>query len=214
MSDIIKASGIKLFGSLKYPEITLSDEKTTFITGESGCGKSSLLKVFNATLIPDEGTVFYNNRDISGFDKIDYRRRVVLVPQEVFLTDGTIKENFEFYYRARGESVPDDDKINSVLKLCCLEYIPDMPCGLLSGGERQRVFLAIFVSFDFEVLLLDEPTAALDEITARILLTNLKCYCRENRKTLAAVCHNSELVKAVADEIITVRREREDERDS
>ena len=214
MADIIRAEGIKLFGTLKYPDISIAAEKATFITGESGCGKSSLLKVFNSTLIPDEGTVFYNSRDISGFDKIDYRRRVVLVPQEVFLTDGTIRENFEFYYRLRGEKLPEDECIDNALRLCCLEYIPDMPCGLLSGGERQRVFLAVFLSFDFEDLLLDEPTAALDEATASRLLLNLKRYCLENGRTVAAVCHSGELVRSFADEIITVRREQKNERDS
>lgn len=204
--DIISVSGLKALGFITYPDIKIHDNAATFITGESGCGKSTLLRLFNATLLPDEGTVLCNGRDISDFDKAEYRRRILLVPQEIFLTDGTIKENFDFYYDMRGETPPDSDKISEYLKLCCLEHMPDMPCGVLSGGERQRVFIAIFLSFEPPVLLLDEPTSALDGVTARKLLAGIKEHCRLNGTTLVTVCHSEELTEAFADSIIRLQR--------
>ena len=78
----------------------------------------------------------------------------------------------------------------------------------LSGGERQRVFLAIFLSAMPKVLLLDEPTAALDEQTSETLLHNLKQFCSQNNISVVCVCHNGELVRQFADQEIRLGEER------
>lgn len=81
-------------------------------------------------------------------------------------------------------------------------------CATLSGGERQRVFLAIFLSAMPKVLLLDEPTAALDEQTSETLLYNLKQFCSQNNISVVCVCHNGELVRQFADQEIRLGEER------
>jgi putative ABC transport system ATP-binding protein len=72
----------------------------------------------------------------------------------------------------------------------------------MSGGEKQRAFTAICLSLMPKVLMLDEPTAALDEVNAENLLSNIKSFCAENDMTLIVVCHNLQLAKNFADNII------------
>jgi putative ABC transport system ATP-binding protein len=78
----------------------------------------------------------------------------------------------------------------------------DTHCQTLSGGERQRVYIAIFLSFNAEVLMLDEPTSALDEMTSRKLFENLKQYMHKMQHTLIVVSHDARLIETFADSVI------------
>ncbi len=132
---------------ISYSDIAINENEITFITGCSGCGKSSLLKLLNITAIPSFGSVLYRGSFISEYSPIDYRKNVLLASQDFFLFDKSIRENFRLYYDARDESCPDDDYILEILGICCIDFEVDTPCHTMSGGERQRVFLAICLSF-------------------------------------------------------------------
>jgi len=197
---ILKSSnGMKFLDILTYPEIKIFPNAVTFIVGKSGCGKSTYLKLLNATILPSVGSIEYNGKNIQELDIIDFRKKVMLVPQEVFLFDETIEENFALYCRNREEEKPLPAQMENALDICCANFPLSTRCSVLSGGEKQRVFLAIFLSCLPEVLLLDEPTAALDINTAQTLLANIKCFCNERNITAIVVCHTDELVKAFAD---------------
>lgn len=187
---------------ITYPEISFEENKFSFIAGESGCGKSTYLKILNRTVLPTSGNIFYKEKDISRLPVLNYRKEVLLVPQEVFLLDGTIEQNFEFYYDAREQQKPSESEMAKFLEICCAEFPITADCRKLSGGERQRVFLAIFLSFMPKVLLLDEPTAALDEKTSVTLLGNMKEFCGQEHITVICVCHNEGLIQQFADTII------------
>ena len=200
--------GLQFIPTITYPDIAITEGKFTFLTGESGCGKSTYLRLLNATVLPIAGNIQYRGAAIDiGMDIIEYRRKVVLTPQEVYLFDGTIETNFRNYYKMREESVPERAKMQEFLRVCCSLYPLDTLCDTLSGGERQRVFMAIFLSFNPEVLLLDEPTSALDEQTAKRMLTNLKSHCKTQDITVVAVCHSDELVRQFADIQIDLGKE-------
>lgn len=197
---ILKSSnGMKFLDILTYPEIKILPNAVTFIVGKSGCGKSTYLKLLNATILPSVGSIEYNGKNIQELDIIDFRKKVMLVPQEVFLFDETIEENFALYYRNREEEKPLPAQMKNALDVCCSDFSLSTACNVLSGGEKQRVFLSIFLSCLPEVLLLDEPTAALDINTARSLLSNIKYFCSERYITVVVVCHNDELVKEFSD---------------
>ena len=206
MEYILTAKSLRFLDIIQYPDISFKEKTFTFITGESGCGKSTLLKLLNATLLPQQGQIFYRNHDISQENILEYRRKVLLVPQEVFLFEDSVKENFRIFYSMREQAIPSDETIKHFLHICHADFAIDNSCTTLSGGERQRVFLALFLSFLPDVLLLDEPTAALDENTSVILLTNIKSFCEENGITPICVCHNPELVQKFAQEVICLNK--------
>ncbi len=206
MSFIHSTNGMQFLNVIKYPEINIEKNKTYFITGKSGSGKSTYLKILNKTIIPSSGTISYVDTDINTLPTISYRKKVLLVPQEVFLINGTIKDNFHFYYETAEKENLNDDEILKFLEICCINFSIDTNCKTLSGGERQRIFLAIFLSTTPEVLLLDEPTAALDEKTSIQLLSNIKKYCKKNNITIVCVCHSNSLVQKFSDNIIDMER--------
>lgn len=150
---------------------------------------------------------FYRSKPLEDYPVLDYRKEVMLVPQQVFLFDGTIRENFDLFYDMREEKQPLDEDVQRFLSICCADFPLSANCATLSGGERQRVFLAIFLSAMPKVLLLDEPTAALDEQTSETLLHNLKQFCSQNNISVVCVCHNGELVRRFADQEIRLGEE-------
>lgn len=206
MDTLFQLTNLKFKDFLTYPDLTIKRERVTFISGESGCGKSTLFRLLNATLTPSAGTIEFCGTNISEINTITLRREVLLASQEVFLFEGTIQENFEQYYRCRNQSCISETKMRDYLSICCAEFSLDSNCATLSGGERQRVFLAICLSFLPKVLLLDEPTAALDEATSQCLFSKLKLFCLEHQITLLVICHTANLTELYADHVIVLQK--------
>ncbi len=202
MNAILSANGLKFRDLIAYPPIEIKPAVATFLTGESGSGKSTLLKLLNATAVPSAGVILYEGLDVEGMDTLRIRREVVLAAQNVFLFDGTIRQNFDQFYDFRDEPPIGEVDLKRFLALCCADFPPDARCETLSGGERQRVFLAIHLSLKPKVLMLDEPTSALDEATSFKLFSNVKTWCAENGTALIAVSHDQKLADAFADEVI------------
>lgn len=194
--------GMQFLDIITYPEIKVEEGSFTFITGESGCGKSTLLKLINRTVLPSAGEINCCNKEISSLPVLEYRKEVLLVPQEVYLLDKTVAENFYFYYEMRGEEPPNDEIISKFLNLACLDISKNSDCRKLSGGEKKRVFLAIFLSFSRKIILLDEPTASLDFECGEKVLKNIKDYAKENNITVLCVSHNKVLADKLSDYII------------
>lgn len=193
---------------LKYPDLQIEAEQTTFISGTSGCGKSTLLRMFNATVSPSQGMLTYNGRELSEYPAVALRREVALVGQVVYLFDGTIADNFRIYFGYRGQPAPALAEQNKCLEICCAEWPVETSCRHLSGGERQRVYTAIFLALQSPVLMLDEPSSALDGQTSTRLLANLQAYCRTQSRTLIVVSHDLTLSQGFADQVITLDTQR------
>jgi putative ABC transport system ATP-binding protein len=206
MEAMIQVSNLKFQNFLQYPDLTIPLGKVTFLSGESGCGKSTLLKLLNATLTPSSGRIEYCGRSISEMDTISLRREVLLASQEVYLFDGTIQENFKQYYRFRDQICISETKMRDYLSICCADFPLDTKCQVMSGGERQRVFLSICLSFLPKALMLDEPTAALDDVTSIRFFSQLKSFCMENQITLVVICHNKRLIEMYADGEIVLQK--------
>lgn len=207
MDLIITATDVCYLDFLRFPPIAIERGCATFISGESGCGKTTLLKLFNATISPSAGTICFDGFDMENIEPIVLRRQVLLAGQAVYLFDDTIRGNFERFYDYRGEPCIDEDRMRECLYLCSLDFPLIARCQTLSGGERQRVFLAIHLSMNPKVLMLDEPTSALDKKTARQMLARLKAYCGQAEITLVVACHDPALVESFADHVITLPRE-------
>ena len=132
------------------------------VTGPSGSGKSSLLRLLNRLDEPSEGTVHVGGRDYRDIEPRELRRRVGMVSQRPFLFPGTVALNVAFGPNHRGEPT-SEGLISGLLERVGLAGYEDRDVSHLSGGEAQRVSLARTLANSPEVLLLDEPTSALDE---------------------------------------------------
>lgn len=208
MKNIISVKGVAFKEIPPYPEINIEEGETVFVTGESGCGKTTLLRLLGGLLSPDRGVIEYKGADISALNPVKHRRDVLLVNQNVFLFEGTIEDNFREYYSYREEKCPEKDEIRKYLEVCCVPFGAEDKCDNMSGGEKQRVFEAVCLSFMPKVLMLDEPTSALDEKNSRQLMENIKAFCKENGITLIVVSHDGSVTQEFADRIIALGGEK------
>jgi ABC-type proline/glycine betaine transport system ATPase subunit len=147
-------------GRTVLADVTLAlADGTTALVGPSGAGKSTLLRLLNRLADPATGTVRYRGRDVRDYDVLALRREVALVPQLPSLIDATVAENIGYGAALLGRECDTGEFL-------ALAGLPDpfaeRPARQLSVGEQQRVMLARALALKPLVLLLDEPTAALD----------------------------------------------------
>ena len=198
------SENLEFAGFIRYPRIAIDQGAFAFMVGESGCGKSSYLRLVNGTAVPTAGEVFIGGRPAASYSPVMRRKLALLVPQEVYLPEGSVREGFRFYYEARGSACPDDQAIRDALAVCCAgDLAIDALCEELSGGERQRVFQAILLSLpEWKLLLLDEPTAALDEATEARFFGNVRSLCRDRGATALVVSHSVAAARRYATDIL------------
>lgn len=182
--------------------VTISVTSGTFIaiTGPSGTGKSTLLRLLTRLEEPDAGRIVYRGRPLADWEPTELRRRMHYVFQNSILFPGTVADNLSYPLRLAGQS------LNNASIHCLLERVA-LPVSYanrsvdgLSGGEKQRVNLARSLSLSPDVLLLDEPTSALDEASTVHIEAEICKYCREGH-TIIWITHSPEQAKRLADRV-------------
>ncbi|MDK7475757.1 ABC transporter ATP-binding protein [Bacillus paranthracis] len=191
---------------LHIPYLQIQKEKITCIIGESGSGKSSLLRMLNDLQSPTSGTIEYNGKLISDYPPIQLRRDVVMLGQTPPIFDGTIKNNLLMGLRLSEKPFPNDDILQSALKVVSLEKSLEDNADSLSGGEKQRLAFARIVLMDPPVYLLDEPTSALDSDTERRVMKQFTMLAKEKKKTVIFITHSQQLPEEIADDIIEISK--------
>ena len=156
-------------------EISLSVEAGAHltITGPSGSGKSSLLKLLAALVSPSSGRIVYQGRDLEDLDPVTYRREVSYCFQQPVLFGQTVRDNMAFPFEIRHLPFDQERVLTALARLNLGPEFLEKPIKELSGGEKQRVALVRNLLFEPKVLLLDEVSSGLDEKTKTLLRTFL-----------------------------------------
>jgi ATP-binding cassette subfamily C protein CydCD len=185
--------------------LTVEPGETVALVGPSGAGKSTLLSVLLGFVRPTAGRVRIGGADLSGLDLAQWHARVAWVPQRPHLYAGTIAENVRL---ARPGA--DDTAVRRALRDAgALTFVEALPAGMdtvlgedgagLSAGQRQRLALARAFLADRPVLLLDEPTAALDGATEAEIVAAVRRLARG--RTVLLVAHRPALLE-LADRVV------------
>lgn len=183
--------------------INLNIEKGEFICvlGPSGCGKSTLLNIIAGLEEATGGRALLNGREIRGAGP----DRAVMFQESALFPWLKVLDNVEFGMKMAG--VLKDDRREKALKYLKMVHLTKFQNSLiheLSGGMKQRVALARALTLDSEVLLMDEPFAALDSQTKSILQLELQQIWLETQKTIIFVTHNVEEAVFLADRVIVM----------
>jgi ABC-type multidrug transport system fused ATPase/permease subunit len=166
--------------ALRDVSLCLPAGQITVISGENGAGKSTLLSLLVRLDDPAGGAITFNGVDARDYDIDSLRNRIGLVPQEVWLTEGTLRENITY-----GAPLATEEAVQSAARLARVDEFADrLPLGCatplgeggaaLSGGQRRRVALARALLRDCPLLLLDEPTAGLDADAERLIIETIQ----------------------------------------
>lgn len=177
------------------------------IVGESGCGKSTFLKLLLRFWQKDNGQICYNGTDIDNINSENLLDNVTMVSQVTYLFDETIEDNLRI-----AKPNATQDELEKACKMASVhDFILSLPDGYqtrvgalgdnLSAGEKQRIGLARAFLRGSELILLDEPTSNVDSINEGIILTALKEQKR--KKSIILVSHR-ESTMAIADRVYRV----------
>jgi osmoprotectant transport system ATP-binding protein len=194
-------------GTVAIDNVSFTVERgtTTVLVGPSGCGKTTTMKLVNRLEDPTSGTVRFDGTDVQDLDKIDLRREIGYVIQEIGLFDHmTVRDNVATVPELKGwETERIDDRVDELLDLMDLPpttYRGQYPTEL-SGGQRQRVGVARALAADPDVMLMDEPFGALDPITREDLQNEFLDIQSELDVTILFVTHSIDEALKMGDKI-------------
>ncbi|EEG78939.1 ABC transporter ATP-binding protein [Dethiobacter alkaliphilus] len=199
------------FNNIRYKDILEIEDllipvnKVTCIVGESGSGKTTLLRLLNKMISPDEGEIFFHDTPLTNIPAVDLRRRVVMLSQVPVIFPGTIEDNLQAGLSFSEKPLAEEQKLREALLLVHLNKDLAGEADKLSGGEKQRLCLARMMLMEPEVMLLDEPSGALDEDTEELIINSLVNFARDHNKTLIMVTHSKNVARQYAQQIIEVR---------
>jgi len=192
--------------------LEVSNGETPVLLGESGCGKTTTLKLINRLIEPTAGVILVEGRKTTDWDTIALRRRIGYVLQDGGLFPHfTVRENvgltLKLADRDPGEINKRVDEMLSLVRLEAASFAGRYPHEL-SGGQRQRVGVARALAADPELVLLDEPFGALDVITRTGLQKEFAALVREMNKTAVFVTHDLHEALTLGDRIALMERGR------
>ena len=192
---------------LQNISLTIKRHAVTAIVGQSGCGKTTLLKLLLKFYEPDDGTISLGDVSFGNIPHHEWRSRCGTVLQDAYIFSDTIADNITL-----ATATPDVPKLTQAISIANLDtLLTELPLGLhtcigangmqLSGGEKQRVLIARAVYNNPDFVFFDEATSALDAVNERHIVNNLNQFF-EN-KTVVIIAHRLSTVQH-ADQIIVL----------
>lgn len=197
--------------ALNEVSFTIPKNKTTALVGYSGSGKSTILKLLERIYDPDEGRILLCGRELKDYDLKTWRGKIAFVTQNAPMISGTIRENILYGIR---REVSDEEIMAAAGLVYVDEFIRSCPDGLehqvgqfgskLSGGQKQKISIARAILMGSEYLIMDEPTASLDIVSAEEVakaIENLR-----GKATIVMIAHQMRVIRN-ADQVIVLNKE-------
>lgn len=188
-------------------DLEVQPGETVALVGRSGSGKTTLTNLIARFYDPTNGSIHVDGHDLRDVDPQSYRRMLGIVEQDVFLFDGSIRENI-LYARRRAT---DQELIAASQAAAADEFITALPDGYdtligergfkLSGGQRQRIAIARAILADPKILILDEATSNLDSESERLIQHSLSDLLRG--RTAFVIAHRLSTIRG-ADKIVVI----------
>jgi iron complex transport system ATP-binding protein len=214
MSDRLRAENLTLSYDQRVVTeglgVSIPDGSFTVIVGPNACGKSTLLKALARLLKPTVGTVFLDDRPITGYSAKQVAHRLGMLPQTPIapngITVGDLVARGRYAHQSllRQWSREDEAIVGEALRLTDTLELSRRFVAELSGGQRQRVWLAMVLAQQAPIMLLDEPTTFLD-LAHQIEVLDLCADLHDQGRTLVAVLHDLNLACRYADHLIAMR---------
>jgi putative ABC transport system ATP-binding protein len=206
---IFRLENIKYKGILNIDDLQIPAYMVTCLTGESGAGKTSLLRLLNRMDDPDSGLIYYQDQLLDEFNPIELRRKVTMLSQAPFTLPGTIEENLQIGLELTEREKKDKEELVKALETVQLQKSLDESAENLSGGEKQRLALARLLLLNPEVYLLDEPTSALDEEAELTVMGRFLEKVKREKGTVIMITHSKQLADMCAEERIVLKKAKE-----
>jgi NitT/TauT family transport system ATP-binding protein len=197
------ASGRRAVEVLRRLDLNVRAGEFVAIIGPSGCGKSTLLSLLAGYLMPTSGRVLFRTRPILG----PGRERMMVFQQPALFPWLTTAENVAYGLKLkanRGNGRNIKQTVDAMLQLMQLDGFARHYPSDLSGGMRQRLEIARALAVDPQVLLMDEPLAALDALTRRRMQREVLQIWEKTRKTILFVTHDIDEAVVMADRIVVM----------
>lgn len=204
--QVIKAGSLVL----DIPALMIEEGETLSLVGPNGAGKTTLLQTLACLIKPSQGECIFKGEKVSSnHSGLEYRRRVAMVFQEPLLFDTTVFENVASGLKIRGMKRPEVREIVSEnLERFGIAHLHYRSARKISGGEAQRVALARAFATRPEILLLDEPFAALDPPTRESLLEDLESILSQTKTTTLMATHDRMEALRLSDRIAVMNQGR------
>ena len=184
---------------LKEVSLSISPGEKVALAGNSGSGKSTLIKLIAGLLKTEEGSISIDGNDLNRLNLDSYYRHITYIPQESPVFDGTLRENLFF-----DALLPDEDAIRVLNKVQRKGWFDNLPDGLdtqlgekgikLSGGERQRLALARLWFSSSRLIILDEATSAMDNVTEELVMNEVLSLT--NGRNIIAIAHRLNSIRS------------------
>jgi len=196
-------------GAVDGLSLTIEARTLCAVVGPSGCGKSTTLRLINALIRPDEGSIRIDGQDIAAIRPETLRRGIGYVIQSIGLfPHWNVADNIATVPRLLGWPAPKvEARIDELLHLLRLdpgEFRAKFP-HQLSGGQQQRVGVARALAADPNIVLMDEPFGALDPPTREALQVEIRRIQAETRKTIVFVTHDMDEALRLGDRVAVMQ---------
>jgi ATP-binding cassette subfamily B protein/ATP-binding cassette subfamily C protein len=185
---------------LKGVSFNIEKNERVSIVGETGSGKTTTIKLLSGLYKYDEGEILIDGKELYDYDLIKLRKRIAVVPQDVFLFSGNILDNIRLF----NKNIAEEEVIKAAKEVYADEVIKKLPAGYkteilerggtLSTGERQLIALSRAVLFNAKIIMLDEATANIDVETEHLIQKALDKI--SEKATIISIAHRLSTVKS------------------